>query len=202
MWQQSMKNIKTLIVIILFSLPTLAQDTEQYFDSGANQYIAGNLEQARTTVTDGLRLNPDNQKLRALLEKINQKEHQQQQDQQDQQQQDQQQQENQDQQQQQQQEDQQNQDQQQSEEEQQSSEEQQNAEKADEQQSQEEQAKQQENEQKAAMDSLFRMQQEEMKISPEKARMILEALRNNEIQYYQQRRRKPKQRPDRSKPDW
>lgn len=204
MWQKSMKNIKILSIIFLISLPVLAQDTEQYFNNGANQYIAGNLEQARSTVMDGLRRDPDNQKLRELLKKINQQEdqNQQNQQQQDQQNQDQQQEEQnqqEEQQQQQQQEEQQQQD------EQQSGEDQQEAEQSEEQKEQddrEQQTKQQENEQQAALDSLFQMQEEQMKISPEKARMILEALRNNEIQYYQQRRRKPTQRPDRSKPDW
>lgn len=42
----------------------------------------------------------------------------------------------------------------------------------------------------------------EMKISDEKARMILEAMKNQEIQYIQQNKRKPTQRKDPSKPDW
>ena len=43
---------------------------------------------------------------------------------------------------------------------------------------------------------------QEMNISEEKARMILEAMRNNEMQYIQQNRRKPTKPRDRSKPDW
>ena len=42
----------------------------------------------------------------------------------------------------------------------------------------------------------------EMKISEEKARMILEALQNREAQYIQQLRHKPSKKPDSSKPDW
>lgn len=42
----------------------------------------------------------------------------------------------------------------------------------------------------------------EMNISEEKARMILEAMRNSEMQYIQQNRRRPSQPHDRSKPDW
>lgn len=202
MWQKLTKNFKLLIIIYLISVPAMGQDTEQYFNAGANQYIAGNVEQARSTVMDGLRQDPNSQKLKALLEKINQQEdNQNQQNQQDQEQQNQEQ-ESQDQQQQEQEQQQQEQQEQQSQQEQQQSDEQQEAEKSEEQQAQEQQAKQQENEEKAALDSLFNMQEQDMKISPEKARMILEALRNNEIQYYQQRRRKPTQRPDRTKPDW
>ncbi|MEM9858128.1 MAG: hypothetical protein AAF843_12260 [Bacteroidota bacterium] len=43
---------------------------------------------------------------------------------------------------------------------------------------------------------------EEMKITEEKAKMILEALKNKEIQYYQQNKRKPTKRKDPKKPDW
>lgn len=42
----------------------------------------------------------------------------------------------------------------------------------------------------------------EMNISEEKAKMILEALKNNEIQYIQQNRRKATKRKDSDKPDW
>jgi len=41
-----------------------------------------------------------------------------------------------------------------------------------------------------------------MNISEEKAKMILEAMKNNEIQYIQQNRRKAKKKKDSSKPDW
>ena len=43
---------------------------------------------------------------------------------------------------------------------------------------------------------------EEMNISPEKAQMILEAMRNNEVQYLQQQKRKATKRPPSGKPDW
>lgn len=43
---------------------------------------------------------------------------------------------------------------------------------------------------------------DEMKISEEKAKMILEALKNKEIQYYQENKRKPTKRKDPNKPDW
>lgn len=42
----------------------------------------------------------------------------------------------------------------------------------------------------------------EMNISEEKARMILDAMRNSEMQYIQQNRRKVTQPQDNSKPDW
>lgn len=45
-------------------------------------------------------------------------------------------------------------------------------------------------------------QMEEMKISEEKAKMILEAMKNAEIQYIQQNQRKATKRPQSGKPDW
>lgn len=42
----------------------------------------------------------------------------------------------------------------------------------------------------------------DMKISEEKARMILEAMKNNEVQYIQQNKRKATKKKDSSKPDW
>lgn len=71
---------------------------------------------------------------------------------------------------------------------------------------QKEDDKQQEQEQKEAekkeMQNLDPEKLEQMKISEEKARMILEAMRNQEKQYLQQQRRKPTQSQDRNKPDW
>ena len=43
---------------------------------------------------------------------------------------------------------------------------------------------------------------EEMNISEEKARMLLEAMRQNEIKYLQQQKRKATERPPSGKPDW
>ena len=43
---------------------------------------------------------------------------------------------------------------------------------------------------------------EQLNISPEKAKMILEAMKNNEAQYLQQNKRKATKRKDSSKPDW
>jgi Ca-activated chloride channel homolog len=43
---------------------------------------------------------------------------------------------------------------------------------------------------------------EQMKISEEKARMILEAMKNQEVQYLQQNKRKATQPKNKNKPDW
>ena len=41
-----------------------------------------------------------------------------------------------------------------------------------------------------------------MKISPEKAKMILEAMKNQEVQYIQQNKKKARTRAKNDKPDW
>ena len=55
----------------------------------------------------------------------------------------------------------------------------------------------QEQQQQSTQDKL-----EEMNISEDMAKMILEALRNNEVQYIQQQKRKPTKKQDSTKPDW
>lgn len=69
-----------------------------------------------------------------------------------------------------------------------------------------EQEEQQEQEKKEAekkeMPNLDREKLEQMKISEDQARMILEAMKNQEKQYLQQQKRKPSQSRDRNKPDW
>jgi hypothetical protein len=39
-------------------------------------------------------------------------------------------------------------------------------------------------------------------MTEEQARTLLDAIRNNEVQYLQQMQRQPSRRTDRSKPDW
>lgn len=63
-----------------------------------------------------------------------------------------------------------------------------------------EEGEQNEKEQQQAPSPSDKMQ--EMNISEEKAKMILEALKNSEVQYIQQNRRKATKRKDSDKPDW
>jgi len=65
-----------------------------------------------------------------------------------------------------------------------------------------EDGEEQEGEKEPSQEEMMQQKLEEMKISPEKAKMILEAMRNNEVQYLQQQRRKPTKRPPSGKPDW
>lgn len=57
-------------------------------------------------------------------------------------------------------------------------------------------------EEEPTQEEMMEKKLEEMDISPEKAKMILEAMRNNEVQYLQQQKRKATERPKSDKPDW
>src|SRR5690606_17475036 len=71
----------------------------------------------------------------------------------------------------------------------------------EEQQEKEEQGEPGEEEQEEQQQSTAEKLQE-MNMSEEKAQMILEAMKNNEVQYIQQNQRKAKSRSDDGKPDW
>ena len=145
---------------------------------------------------NSLRSDPANEDARynyELLKKMMQEQQQNQQQQQDQQQD-----QNQEQDQQQNQQEQEQQDQQQNQQEQ---EQEQEEEQKQEQQEQQEQ-QQQEEEQKQSQNQPDPEKMEEMKISEEMARMILEAMKNNEVQYLQQQKKKPTKPRDSGKPDW
>lgn len=66
-----------------------------------------------------------------------------------------------------------------------------------EQNEQQDQGDEQQENQKSTADKL-----EEMNMTEEKAKMILEAMKNNEIQYIQQNKKKPQSRVDDGRPDW
>lgn len=72
----------------------------------------------------------------------------------------------------------------------------------EEQKSEEQQKKEDAEKQEQEQQDNVRQKLEEMNISEEKAKMILEALKNNEIQYIQQRKRKATEQPESGKPDW
>ena len=69
-------------------------------------------------------------------------------------------------------------------------------------QEQQQEGKEQQEEQQDPQDMSTKEKLEQMNISEEKARMILEAMKNSEIQYLQQQKRKATKRPDSGKPDW
>ena len=76
--------------------------------------------------------------------------------------------------------------------------------KEDQQNQKEDQQNQKEDQQNQKEDqqSSIEKKLKEINISKEKAEMILEALKNNEVQYLQQLKRKTSKKVDKSKPDW
>lgn len=75
--------------------------------------------------------------------------------------------------------------------------------KKDQQQQQQKNNEQQKNQdQKKQQDKLDPEKMKNMKISEDKARMILEAMKSNEVQYLQQNKRRATKPKDKSKPDW
>ncbi len=59
-----------------------------------------------------------------------------------------------------------------------------------------------EKDQKKEMPQSTKEKLQQMKISPEKAKMILEAMKNQEVQYIQQSKKKAKKKAKNNKPDW
>lgn len=200
--------LKYLCALLLCLLPllTLAQNpsAEAYFHKAANFYIADQKKEAMQTLERGLRQHPGDQKLQALHQKLNQQQQQQQQQNQDQQQQQNKNQQN-----------------QQSQQQQRSSAGEQSEEDLNQQGEQKNQPGEQRKDtpteqQRESSDGEGKEQEvqqidpqgevekrlQEMNISPEKARMILEAMKSKEIQYLQQKQRQPSRRQRSSKPDW
>jgi Ca-activated chloride channel homolog len=75
-------------------------------------------------------------------------------------------------------------------------------EKKDQQQKEQQNPEQKENQDKKKPNPELTEKLEQMKISEQKARMILEAMKNQEIQYLQQNKRKASKPKDKGKPDW
>lgn len=192
-----------------YSLLTSSQEDEirsrSFQQLGIMDFKSKNHKQALQNFKQSLKALPNNEEARynyELLKKILKEQEQQQKEQnQDQKKQDQQQ--NQD-------EDQQDQQQDQDDEQEGDQEKQEDQQKSDEQKEGEEQNPEQRNESEREEEKDQNKENpisnaenlEELNISEEKARMILEAMKNNEIQYIQQNRRKAKSRNKSGKPDW
>ncbi|HLT79851.1 MAG TPA: hypothetical protein VKZ86_02415 [Cyclobacteriaceae bacterium] len=176
---------------------------EEKFHTASAQYIEKKYDEALTTVKEGLKIKPNSEKLEALRKLLEQEKKQQQQQQ------------NQEQQKQ----DKDKQDQNQDQKDQEQKDQQENAEdkkqeendkkqedeekKTDAEQEEAEPSKPDEEEEEKSEEKPAPSQRlEELKMSEEKARMILEAMKNQEMQYLQQKKRKATQPRDRTKPDW
>lgn len=196
-------NICFFLVMVAWSMPAKAQGSSQLaFNQAANYFIDGQNKQALQTVNSALQKYPNDLKLQTLKKKL--EEQQEQQNQKDQQQEGE------------------SEDKKESEEKEGESkeekedkegksEEEKEGENKEEKESEEGkkedkegESKEGENEDKEGDPGMEETEKrlQEMNISPEKARMILEAMRSNEVQYLQQKKRKQSKRSNSGKPDW
>lgn len=200
----------------------LMQSPDRQIASLANQQLGAlefrnkKYQEALQYYKSALKSNPGNDDARynyELLKKLIKEQEEQQeqnqenqdqedQEQQDQEQQDQQNQEQQDQEQQEQNEEQQDQENQEEQEQQQKEQEENQQEEQQQEEQKPEDQQEQEKEEQSKPNPIDEEKLKEMKISEEKAMLILEAMKNNEIQYIQQNQRKAKKKKDPAKPDW
>jgi hypothetical protein len=54
----------------LIALPTFAKSADDYYHGAAYRYVEGKIQEATTEAEEGLRLHPDDAKLRALAEQL------------------------------------------------------------------------------------------------------------------------------------
>lgn len=191
-------------MVFMTSNVAMGQEAEAFFNKAANEYIYTKEKLALTTIDQGLSMYPDDKPLEQLKEKIlKEKEKKKKEKNKDQQQKQDKQKKNKDKQN--------NKDQQKKE--QQKKDKQEKQEKGDEQkdkknqkenqQPAEDQEKKDQQDKKNQMPPKSRQEKlKDLNMSEEKAKMILEAMRTNEIQYLQQMRRKATKKPDSGKPDW
>lgn len=197
-----MKYFFTLLIGLLAWGSSQAQSPTIAFNQAANLFIEGQNQEALQAVNAGLKRHPNNNQLKALKAKLEEQQKQQEQQQQQQ---------NQNQEKQEQEKGDSEQEQKSQEQEGQEQEEKEGNEKKEQQEGQEgEEEKpeekegegQEEQNQPQPGQSETEQRLKEMDISPEKARMILEAMKSNEVQYLQQKKRKNSRRSDSGKPDW
>jgi outer membrane biosynthesis protein TonB len=194
-----MKNVLTFILLII-GLATFGQTPVDFYNNGANQFIDGNKALAINTLNSGIKKYPNNEELKALKKRIEEEDKEKQdQDKKDEQN-----------------KDQENKDEKSEEKKDEKGKEDKDSKEKQDQKDAEEKEKSENGEQKEEgkdgekseeqkkqeMQDATKQKLQEMNMSEEKAKMILEALKNNEVQYIQQRKREATQRPDSGKPDW
>ena len=198
--------MRSIFIFLLFiETCVLGQSPAEFFNHAANEYIYQNEQVALNTIGTGLTKYPGDKNLSALKEKIEKdKQEQEQQKKEDQEKKEQEEQEKKEQEEQQQkQEDKEKEEEQQKQQEQdEQSEEEKNADEKDQAQQAEPEETEEEGKEMDEPPQSRSEKLEELNLTEEKAKMILEAMKNNEIQYIQQNKRKATKKPDSSKPDW
>ncbi len=198
------KKLVATLAILLWMYQSLSAQTEaDYFNRAAKQYVNEDFPGTGQILAEGLQKFPNDPKLNALLEKLQKDEEDQKK--QDQQQQDQDQTDQQDQQDQ-------SDEQKDGEGDEQTDEDgAEDSDEMDEQRGEQSQQEEPTDEPSTQESDLSQREQEmedlrerlqEMNITPEQAAQILDAMNSNELQFIQQNRKKPTQRPPRGLPDW
>jgi hypothetical protein len=200
--------MRRAILIVYFLLTcgaaALSQGAQTYFNSSANYYVQNRRDDALRTVLTGLQKYPSDEKLKALADKLKEEkkkedqkrnEENKEQEQKDKQQKDQQKKE--------QEEKEQKEQKDQNKDDQQSKEEKKDQEAKDKKEG-EQDTRENKDDKNEKTDNAPQLSQklQQMKMSEDKAKMILEAMKNQEIQYLQQNKRKATKPRESNKPDW
>ena len=201
--------MKSIILILYFCLAfsavSFSQGAQAYFNTSANHYVQNRRDDALRSVQAGIQKYPNDQKLRALAEKLKdekQKEDQKR-NQENKEQQEKEQQKKEQQKKEQEQKEQKEQKDQQEKKDQQSKEEKKDQEAKDKKGGEQDNRENKDNKNEKTENAPQLSQKlQQMKMSEEKAKMILEAMKNQEIQYLQQNKRKATKPRDSGKPDW
>jgi hypothetical protein len=191
-------NLKAMLFFLAIAFPLIGMAQAQEFHLASNQFIHEKDKEAISTLDNALRRYPNDAKLKALRDQIKEeqkkKQEQEQKEKQEKKKKEQEQKE---------------QEQKEQEEKEKQEQEKQNKEKEDKEKKEDEKKKPQEADESKEKDekdkkdpNLDQQKLEQMKISEEKAKMILEAMKNQEKQYLQQNKRKATKSKDRNKPDW
>jgi hypothetical protein len=201
--------MKSIILILYFCLAfsavSFSQGAQAYFNTSANHYVQNRRDDALRSVQAGIQKYPNDQKLRALADKL--KEEKQKEDQkrnqENKEQQEKEQQKKEQQKKEQEEKEQQEQKDQQEKNDQQSKEEKKDQEAKDKKEGEQDNRENKDNKNEKSENAPQLSQKlQQMKMSEEKAKMILEAMKNQEIQYLQQNKRKATKPRDSGKPDW
>jgi outer membrane biosynthesis protein TonB len=183
--------------MLMSSISCFAQSVDEYFNISANHYVNARTQQAKQTISEAFKKYPNDPKLKALADKMKEdekkedqkkKEEQQKQEQQKKEEQ--------------QKKDQQQKEQQQKEQEEKQKEEQQKKDQEKKEQQKEGEEKEKKDQEKKDIPPSVSEKLQQMEMSEEKAKMILEAMKNQEVQYLQQNKRKATKPKQKGKPDW
>jgi hypothetical protein len=201
--------MRSIALILFFCLATgatcFSQGAQTYFNTSANHYVQNRRADALSSVQAGLQKYPNDQKLKALADKLKEekKKEDQKRNQENKEKQQEEQQKKEQQKKEQQEKEQKEQKEQQDKQDQKSDEEKKDQEAKDKKEGEEDQRENKDNENEKTDNSpQLSKKLQQMKMSEEKAKMILEAMKNQEIQYLQQNKRKATKPRDTGKPDW